>query len=501
MTLEEARAGLKKLQAKLSAYNHATALIFYDGVTTAPKGVAENRAQTLSVLSEEMYLLTTGKETVELLTFLDEKKEELTEKEKRQVEILFKSIKDTQKIPMDEYVEYQRLLVEADDVWHTAKEESNFALFEPILEKIFETQKKFAAYTDPEKDSYDHWLNEYEDGLNKEICDRFFGTLRERLVPLIKKIGEKEQVSNDCLKGDFPFDKQEEFSYFLMKTIGLDLNKVGFGTTEHPFTISFGSHNDERITTHFHKEDLSYSMFSVIHEGGHALYDTHSAPDLAYTVLDGGVSMGIHESQSRFVENILGRSREFAYYIFPEVVKYFPEVGKYTEEDFYKAINRVEPSLIRTEADELTYSLHVMIRYEIEKKVMAGELKVHDIPSEWNRLYKEYLGVDVPDDKRGCLQDSHWSGGSVGYFPSYALGSAYGAQFLSKMMETVDVYGDLKKGDFTNINKWNEEHIWKYGSLYKPGKLLSMVFEGKEFDPEFYIEYLEKKYKAIYGIE
>ena len=500
MDIKDAKELLKKHQEKLSAFNQAGELMYFDGATTAPKKTAANRAHAMGILSEEMYLLQTDEKFVEVIEFLDKNKESLTPEEKRQVEILIKDINDTKKIPMDEYVAYQTLLVEAEDIWHTAKETNDFKLFEPYLEKIFETHKKFAGYINPDMDPYDYWLNEYESGLNREICDKFFNTLRERLVPLIKEIGTKKQVSNDVLHGDFPDYKQEEFSYYLMKLIGLDLEHVGFGTTEHPFTISIGSHEDVRITTHYINDDFSSSMFSVIHEGGHALYDSHSRDEFKYTVLDGGVSMGIHESQSRFYENILSRSKAFVSYIYPEVCKRFDSVKNYTEEDFYKAINRVEPSLIRTEADELTYSLHVMIRYEIEKAVMAGTLKVHDIPDKWNELYKEYLGVDVPDDKRGCLQDSHWSGGNVGYFPSYALGSAYGAQFLDLMKKDFDVDSDLRKGDFTRINKWNEEHIWKDGSLYKPGELLKKVL-GADFDPNYYIEYLEKKYKEVYEIK
>jgi carboxypeptidase Taq len=241
-------------------------------------------------------------------------------------------------------------------------------------------------------------------------------------------------------------------------------------------------------------------MYSVIHEGGHALYDLNSADEFAYTLLDGGVSMGIHESQSRFYENLLGRSREFSTYIFPKVQECFGErVEGYTAEDFYKAINLVTPSLIRTEADEVTYCLHVMVRYELEKRIMSDELEVKDLPREWNKLYKEYLGVDVPNDTEGVLQDSHWSGGSVGYFPSYALGSAYGAQLLRKMKETVNVEECLLKGDFTPINEWNKEHIWKYGCLMNPGDLLEKAL-GEKFDPFVYTDYLEKKYGEIYGL-
>ena len=285
-----------------------------------------------------------------------------------------------------------------------------------------------------------------------------------------------------------------------MDVMGLDPAHVGLSTTEHPFTTSLGSHLDERITTHYYEEDFASSLYSVIHEGGHALYDTGSDDSLAYTVLDGGVSMGIHESQSRFYENLLGRSRAFCDYLFPVLAETFPaQMAGHNAEELYRALNRAEPSLIRTEADELTYCLHVLVRYELEKRVMAGELAVHDLPGEWNRLYKEYLGVDVPDDKHGVLQDSHWSGGSIGYFPSYALGSAYGAQFLRKMKETVDVDDCLRRGDFAPINQWNRQHIWQYGCLYRPGELFEQA-AGATFDPTVYANYLEEKFSSLYNL-
>ncbi len=500
ITVKEARNRLMDLQRKMAAYDHAMGLIYYDGATTAPKDTASNRAATLSILTEEVYKLSTSKETVDLLEFLDSFKAKLPETEQRMVYLLLKDIRNMQKIPMDEYVAYQELLVEADDVWHRAKETSDFELFRPCLEKIFETNMRFAGYLAPDKDPYDYWLGEYEDGLDKKTCDEFFAKLRERIVPLIKKISGKPQVDDSIRYGCFPAAKQEELSYYLMRTMGLDLGHVGLATTEHPFTTSLGSHLDERITTHYHEDDFASSMYSVIHEGGHALYDTGSDDSFAYTVLDGGVSMGVHESQSRFYENIIGRSRAFCSFIFPKLAEIFPEqMAGRSAEELYIAVNKAQPSLIRTEADELTYSLHVMVRYEIEKRVMAGELAVKDLPAEWNRLYKEYLGVDVPDDKHGVLQDSHWSGGSIGYFPSYALGSAYGAQFLAKMKESVDVEKCVQTGDFGPLNAWNREHIWKYGSLYKAGDLLEKVL-GAPFDPQYYIDYLEKKFGEVYGL-
>ena len=500
MELKQAKEMLMRLQEKMSAYDHAMGLLFYDGATTAPKGTAANRGHALSILSEESYKLSTGDQTVALLEYLDENKDALSPKEQRMVFLLLKSIRQMKKIPMAEYVAYQELLVQADDVWHTAKEKSDFALFEPLLEKIFETNIRFANYCAPGKDPYDYWLNEYEDGLSREKCDAFFSVLRETIVPLIRKIGETEQVKDDCLYGEFEDAQQEQLARFLMKTMGLDSDHCGLSTTEHPFTTSLGSHLDERITTHYQRDNFASSLFSVIHEGGHALYDTGSADDLCYTVLDGGVSMGIHESQSRFYENILGRSRDFTAFLLPELKKIFPESLKnVTADEFYQAVNKVTPSLIRTEADEVTYCLHVMIRYELEKRIMAGEMRVHDLPAEWNRLYKEYLGLDVPDDKRGVLQDSHWSGGAIGYFPSYALGSAYGAQLLEKMKESVDVAACLRKGDFAPINAWNREHIWQFGSLYAPGELLEKAL-GQPFDPTYYTAYLEKKCKEIYQL-
>ncbi len=500
VTLDEARKALMTLQRKMAAYDHAAGLIYYDGCTTAPKDTAENRAVTMSVLSEEIYRLAASDETAELLEFLDSHKDELSYDEKRMVHLLLKGIRKTKKIPMDEYVAYQELLVKAEDVWYSAKNNSDFELFRPYFEKIVETNKKFAKYVAPDKDPYDYYLDDYEEGLTMAACDKFFERLRSEIVPLLKKISEVPQVDDSLRYGCFPEEKQEKLSYRLMELMGLDLGHVGLSTTEHPFTMSLGSHLDERITTHYYVDDFVSSMYSVIHEGGHALYDTGSADELAFTVLDGGVAMSIHESQSRFYENLIGRSKAFCHLVFPILAEIFPEqMAGHSADDLYVAVNKAQPSLIRTEADELTYCLHVMVRYELEKRLMHDELEVKDLPQEWNRLYKEYLGVDVPDDKRGVLQDSHWAGGLIGYFPSYALGTAYGAQFLAKMNGSMDVDASIAAGNFAPVNEWNREQIWKHGSRYTPAELLDRVL-GEEFDPGYYIDYLKTKYSEIYGI-
>ena len=500
MTLDEAIKSLMALQAKLAAYGHAMGLLFYDGATTAPKGTAANRGQTMSILSEEHYKLTTGGETVALLEFLDAHKSELNEKQQRMVFLLIKDIRNMQKIPMDEYVAYQQLLVEADDVWHRAKETSDFALFEPVLEKIFETNIRFAHYCASEKDPYDYWLSEYEDGLTMAQCDEFFATLREHIVPLLKKIKEKPQVDDAMLHGHFSEEKQAQLSDYLMRTMGLDLDHVGLSTTEHPFTTSLGSHFDERITTHYLEENFASSMFSVIHEGGHALYDTGSADDLAYTVLDGGVSMGIHESQSRLFENYVGRSRAFVHCLYPTLRELFPtQLADVTEEEIWRAVNRAEPGLIRTEADELTYALHIMVRYEIEKALIQGTLAVADLPAAWNAKYKEYLGVDVPDNAHGCLQDIHWSMGDIGYFPSYALGSAYGAQAIADLRKTMDLDAQWAAGDMEPLKAALKERVWQWGSMKEPQWLVQSLCGGK-FDPHYFTRYLKEKYTALYQL-
>ena len=497
---EAAREALKKLQLRMSAYDHACDLIYYDGVTGAPEGTAANRAQTLSVLSEEKYRLTAGPETAALLDRLEERADTLRDDERRQVELLGRRTRRLRKIPMEEFVAYRKLLAEADDVWHRAKARSDFALFEPLLARIFETNKRFAGYTDPDMDPYDSLLNEFEEGLTTARCDAFFAALRARIVPLLQKVQARPQPDESILQGEFPAERQRSLAYRLMDLMGLDRAHVGLAETEHPFTTSLGSHLDERITTHFYESNFSYSMYSVIHEGGHALYDTGCAPEYAYTVLDGGVSMGIHESQSRFYENLLGRSAAFCDCLFPILCEVFPaQMAGHTAQELYRAVNRAAPSLIRTEADELTYCLHVMVRYELEKRVLAGELTVHELPEAWNALYREYLGVEVPDDRRGVLQDSHWSGGGIGYFPSYALGSAYGAQLLKKMRESVDVDACLRRGDFGPINAWLRERIWRFGGLLRPAELLEQAL-GEAFDPGVYADYLEEKFGALYGL-
>lgn len=499
MELAQAITKLDALQRKMFAYNHAMGVLYYDGATAAPAGSAANRGETMAVLSEAEYLMATGPEMIDLLDFLYAHNDELTQKQRRIVEMLRKDLAELRCIPQEEYAAASKLMAESTAAWHEAKPRSDFSIFAPYLEKVIETKKRFAHYVKPDIDPYEYYLDTYEPGLTRRKCDEFFAALRARVVPLLKRVQAARQVDASFLTGDFPLEAQRKLSDELMEIMRIDRSFCSIGETEHPFTTNF-TKRDVRITTHYYPDNAVSSMYSVIHEGGHALYELHTADEDMYNGLGSGVSMGLHESQSRFYENLVGRSRGFVTFLAPRLRALFPQqLGGVSDDALYRAVNRCKASLVRTEADELTYSLHIMVRYEIEKKLFADEISVAEIPQEWNRLYQEYLGVTPSCDRDGCLQDSHWSDGSFGYFPSYALGSAYGAQMLARMRETVDVDACEKNGDLAPINAWLCEHIWQYGCLYKPAELLERVFETP-FDPKYYLDYLETKFTEIYGL-
>ena len=498
MELTEAVQQLELLQKKLYAYTCADSSLYLDAVTVAPKNTSEGRGVALSILAGERQKLMTCPETKALLDELGGHLDELDLVHRREVEELRRSCDQLTRIPADEYMAYSELTNRASDVWHKAKEQNDFASFCPVLQELVDYNRKFAGYYDATKKPYDALLNEYERGVDMEMLDNFFATLRQTIVPLLQKIEQKPQIDDSFLHNYYPVDKQKAFADYIMEVMGLDRGHCGLGETEHPFTLEFNN-KDVRITTNYDTHNVASSMFSVLHEGGHAMYELGIRDDLQYTCLAGGVSMGVHESQSRFFENLIGRSRPFVEAIYPKVQEFFPEqLGGISAEQFYRAINKAEPSLIRTESDELTYCLHIMVRYEIEKQLIGGTLEAKDVPAEWAKLYKEYLGIDVPTDREGCLQDSHWSGGSFGYFPSYALGNAYGAQMLHNMEQTVDVAGDSAKGDLSHIAGWLREKVHQYGGLMVPADVVKNACG--EFDPHYYTDYLTRKYTELYQL-
>lgn len=495
----QALAALRDWEQTMAAYNHAEGVLYLDATTVAPKDTWEGRGRTMEILSKIIYELNTKEENGQIISYLEQHIDELDPQAKREVEVARKYFDRTRRVPADEYVAYSVLLNDAQAVWADAKNDNDFARFAPYLENIVKTNRKFAHYYNPDMDAYDSLLNEYEEGLNTQTLDAFFEQLRQTIVPLLKKVMQAEPIDDSFLFRHYPVEKQRVFSDYLMEVLEMDRSHCTIAETEHPYTTNFNN-KDVRITTHYYEEALASSMYSVIHEGGHGIYELQCDDCYNYSILSGGASMSIHESQSRFFENIIGRSKPFCEMIFPKVKELFPEQLSDVDADmFYRAVNKAQPSLIRVDADELTYCFHIMVRYEIEKQLIAGNLSVADVPGEWNRLYQTYLGIDVPSDREGCLQDSHWSGGMIGYFPSYALGSAYGAQMLNVMQQELgDVISRIAEGGMSQVKVWLKEHIHRYANFYKPGELFELTC-GK-FDAKYFTEYLTNKYTELYHL-
>ena len=499
MNLNDALSKLAALERELQAYGHALGCLSYDGETVAPRNSAPARGETMAFLSGIVHGKMTAPETGEMLQALLADQNALSLKDRRRAEVLKEQRDDMTLVPADEYAAYQQLLAESMQVWHDAKLSSDFAAFAPYLDRIVAYNRRFAERKDAARPAYDVLLDGYEKDLSHEALDPFFALLRKELTPVILEVAKQPRPDTAFLQQPCPVHLQRKFTDRVMQIMGIDRDDCAVGETEHPFTSGFNKH-DVRITTHYHEDSVLSSLYSVVHEGGHALYELGISDDLQGTVLGSGSSMSIHESQSRFYENIIGRSRAFCEVLLPELKALFPEqMAGVDAEKLYRAANLSEPSLIRTEADELTYAMHVMVRYELEKAMIEGDLKTADIPGEWNRMYREYLGVQVPDDRRGCLQDSHWSFGAIGYFPSYALGSAYGAQMLPQMQKDIDVWSVVRGGDLRPITAWLGERIHRYGQLLTPGQLVQSACGGP-FDPGFYVNYLKEKYGELYNL-
>ena len=498
-SMAQALEQLHKLGKTYTAYVHALGVIELDAATAAPSGSWEGRGETTAILSEIMYDLIASPENGTLIDYLKEHAEQLSPVQARELEVLEKQYLQMKRIPAEEYIAFNVLKNDSQANWEKAKAASDFITFQPYLEKIVGFQRKFAGYYNADLPAYDALLNEYEEGMTMEVLDAFFAKLRSVIVPLVSKISKQKQSDYPFVHRTYPVDLQRKFSEFLMEIMAIDRNYCGIAESEHPFTMNFNN-KDVRITTHYYETNLLSSMFSVIHEGGHAIYELNADDRYNHTFLYGGSSMGIHESQSRFYENLIGRSKAFAAYVLPKLKELFPEQMSDVDTDvFYHAINKVNPSLIRIEADELTYCLHIMVRYELEKQLISGTLEVKDVPEAWNRLYQEYLGVEVPNDTLGCLQDIHWSFGDLGYFPSYALGSAYGAQMLAVMQQQLgDVFADVERGDLSRITRWLKQNIHQYACFKKPGQL----FEDAcgRFDSNHYADYLTKKFSELYNL-
>jgi len=485
---------------KIAAYNHAMVIMSYDSETVMPKAGAPGRGMAMGILSGEMYSLITGEEMQGIMAEMAANIEKLDAATKREIELGLEEIEEISKIPKEEYIAFQVLVNDATMVWREAKNTNDYAKFEPYLKQIIDFVIKFANYMKPGVHPLDTWLDKHEKGMTMEVLDRYFADVKAKLVPLIHAIAERgRKIETDFLKQEFPIDAQRKLSEYLMEVLTIDRNRCAIGEVEHPFMSGLSS-QDVRMTTHYYADNLLSSLFSVVHEGGHATYELGVDPTYDFTPLSGGVSTGIHESQSRFFENIIGRSEEFINLIYPKLAELFPEQLKdVSAHELYLAANESKPSLIRIEADELTYSLHIMVRYEAEKRIMSGTITTAELPALWNALYKEYLGVDVPDDAHGVLQDVHWSGGMFGYFPSYSVGSAYASQLYAAMMRDLDVPALVKAGDIRPIVNWLGERIHRFGMFKKPSELLEQAC-GAPFDPTYYTDYLIRKYSEVFGL-
>lgn len=495
--MNEALQSLRGLQKKLYALNYSGAVIGYDDATVAPPDSWPGRGEAVSVLSGMLYELLASPRTAELLD--EARRGPLSEVEAAELDELQRQCDEVCKIPAEEYAAFAKLANDSQNAWVKAKRANDFGAFAPYLEQVVAYCRRAAGYLAPDKAPYDVWLDRYERGLTMQQADQFFDALQTALVPLVAKVVKAKPPRTDFLSQNWPLEQQRQLSDHLMQLMTVDRGHCTIGESEHPFTSEF-YRGDVRITTHYHPGDMASSLFSVVHESGHALYELHIGEELAYTCLSGGASMGLHESQSRLFENYIGRSEGFIHALWPKLNELFcAQLAGVSEQELYRAVNYVQPSLIRTEADELTYCLHILVRYRLEKQLINGSLAVKDLPDAWNREMREVLGVEVPDDAHGCLQDIHWSMGELGYFPSYALGTAYAAQIMAAMRRELDVDRLTQQGELAPIVAWLADHIWKYGKSKSPRWLLENAC-GAPFDPQYFIDYLTEKYTKLYNL-
>jgi len=488
---------------KMTSFNESIGLMYWDLRTGAPSKGVEQRSEVIGMLSSEVFAMSTSEEMAAYIAELSplHVQEKLSEVTSKTLQECKKEYEKNSKVPQEEYKEYVILQAKAEAVWEKAKSQSDYSMFEPYLEKLVATTKKFINYWGFEGNKYNTLLDMYEPGMTVEILDDVFGQLRERIVPLVQAISDsKRKINTRFLFETFPKEQQRQVSYELLKGLGYDFSAGRLDETVHPFAIGLNP-GDVRITTKYDEQDFRTAIFGTIHECGHALYEQNISQELVGTNLCTGTSMGIHESQSLFYENFVGRNYSYWKRNFALLKQY--SSGQFTDvslDDYYLAINESKPSLIRIEADELTYPLHIMIRYEIEKGLFNEEIEVEDLPKVWNDKYEEYLGIRPSNDAEGILQDVHWAGGSFGYFPSYALGYMYAAQFKHTMLRDLPNFDSLlEEGQLESIKTWLTTKVHQFGKMKKPLEILEDV-TGEGLNATYLVDYLEHKYKTIYQL-
>lgn len=494
---------LKKITREISLLNSAVATLAWDQRTKMPVKGSDNRAETLGLLSTMAFKKSISDEVGDYLEDLQENSnfEELSENDQALVKVMAHDYKKSKSIPPDLFQKYVVARSKSETTWEQAKAKNDFKLFQPHLEGLLEIVREFSELYGYKDNPYDALLDEYEQDLTTEKLKKIIGDLKTRLIPFIRKLAAEGDIPDtSILNGSFDIQKQEKISMEALKAIGYDLGAGRLDETVHPFTIGIGP-GDVRITTKYIPDEFTSALFSTIHEGGHALYEQGISEEFKWTPLYSATSLGIHESQSRMMENMIGRSWEFLKFFYPKIQKAFPENFKSVSLDkFYRAINNVEPSLIRTEADEVTYNLHIMLRFELEEAMLNKRLEVKDLPEAWNEKVNEYLGIKPANYSQGVLQDVHWAGGMIGYFPSYMLGNLYAAQFFNKAHEELpDLMENIEKGEIATLVTWLRKKIHMQGKKYTPSELILQV-TGEELNSEYFMNYIESKYSRIYNL-
>ena len=502
MSYEEDLKKMYEHLEKLKKLAYVYHVLNFDLETKCPVKNMNCASDSLNVISSQIFDLTHEKEYIDLVVSLHEKRDEAKDDyEKTLIDNLYKS-----------YIREKNVSKELDDLaskvysnsyidWLKAKKNKDYSLFEPSLEKVKEIQQKLIDTREDKKDNYyDTAFSDYERGLTSKDLDKLFGELRDGIVNLLNRIKKsKHKIRTDFMSREVPIEKQEQFSNYILETMGFDFSRGCIATTEHPFTDTL-SKDDTRVTTHYYLNQFVSNIFTIAHEGGHALFGQNQDDEDFNHYIDDSMTLGMHESVSRFYENILGRSKAFIHLIYPKFKEIFGDIFfDVSEEELYEAVNEVKPSLIRTEADELTYSLHIIIRYEIEKDIINNKVDLKDIKALWNKKYEEYLGVTPTNDSEGILQDVHWSSG-FGYFPTYALGNIYNAMYYNSMKEKLDVDKLIRENKMDVILKYMTENVFKDANKLDSKTWIKKI-TNKDIDSSYFLKYLEDKYVELYRLE
>lgn len=498
---------LQELRARLleiDDINSAAAVLGWDQSTYMPPGGAAARARQLATLSRLAHVRSTDPALGALLAELMPYAEQLPydHPDAALIRVAHRNYERMTRIPVELASEIASHTAASYQAWTQARPANDFATMLPYLERTLELSRRvadcFPGYDHPADPLID--FSDY--GMRSSEIRDLFARLRAELTPIIRAIVAQPPIDDSCLRKYYPRNDQLAFGEQIIRRFGYDFERGRQDLTHHPFATKF-SIGDVRITTRINEHDLGEGLFSTLHESGHAMYEQGIDPAFEGTPLCNGVSAGVHESQSRLWENLIGRSRPFWEYFYPELQQTFPQqLGNVSLDEFYRAINRVQPSLIRTDADEVTYNLHVMIRFDLELALLEGSLKLSDLPEAWNARYAEDLGVVVPDYRDGVLQDVHWFGGLIGgAFQGYTIGNILSAQFLAAARSVhPEIDAEIGQGEFATLHGWLREHIYRHGSVFTPAELIERA-TGRSMQIEPYLQYLRQKYSAIYGIE